>query len=83
MKNHLDNILCERCGHEKQYHYLEHWIGGGSDLICCENGGIIYHLCVFKMDNLKYLEMKYEAKKNKEKKDYLKYKYERKNTSSI
>jgi hypothetical protein len=54
----MENDIC-KCGHEKKFHYIEYWYGGGSDNICCRDGKI-YHLCNFKFDNLKYLEQLYE-----------------------
>lgn len=59
MNDQLNNILCKCCGHKRQHHYLEHWMGGGSDYICSEDN-TIYHLCSFEMDSLSLLEMEYE-----------------------
>ena len=67
MKRKSDKYLCE-CGHNRLSHYIESEDYGGfagdRDSYCgpCRFSGILNAGHKFKLDNLRYLEMKSEQK---------------------
>lgn len=66
MKRHSDKYLCE-CGHNKISHYIDSDDHGGFEVhnsYCgpCRFLGIFNAAHKFKLDNLKFLEMKYEQR---------------------
>ena len=53
----LDNYPCT-CGHNKKEHRSNYY--GDRNVCLVSNDSPILHKCVFKLDNLKYLEQQYE-----------------------
>jgi hypothetical protein len=55
-----DNFPCT-CGHPKDQHRTNYDWGTSQDACLISNESPEWHVCVYKPDNLVYLEQKYES----------------------